>query len=105
MTNQLYLLTAKLRKKKVINILLICTFRLLCPVHPIFRFSYFGQNDKKQKNQLCCLCLKMTADFGNFVTKTDEKRKVKNVMKETLVSFFNNCKASFETLREGKMQI
>ena len=36
--------------------------------------------DKNQKNQLCCLCLKMTADFGNFVNKTDEKRKTKDEM-------------------------
>ena len=48
-----------------------------CPVHYIFRFSYFGQNDEKQKNQLYCLCLKETADFRNFVAKTDEKRKMK----------------------------
>ena len=39
-------------------------------------FSFFV-NDKKRKNQLYCLCLKMTADFGNFVAKNDEKRKMK----------------------------
>jgi hypothetical protein len=33
----------------------------MCPVHYIFRFSYFGQNDQKQKNQL-----KVTADFFVF---------------------------------------
>ena len=39
-----------------------------------FVFCHF---DEKLKNQLYCLCLKMTADFGNFVNKTDEKRKMK----------------------------
>ena len=39
-------------------------------------FSFFV-NDEKRKNQLYCLCLKMTADFGNFVAKNDEKRKMK----------------------------
>ena len=35
-------------------------------------FSFFV-NDEKQKKQLYCLCLKKTADFGNFVAKNDEK--------------------------------
>ena len=39
-------------------------------------FSVFV-NDEKRKNQLYCLCLKMTADFGNFVAKNDKKRKMK----------------------------
>ena len=39
--------------------------------------------DKKWKNQLYCLCLKMTADFGNFVAKTDKKRQMKDEMKQT----------------------
>ena len=39
-------------------------------------FSFFV-NDEKWKNQLYCLCLKMTADFGNFVAKNDEKQKMK----------------------------
>jgi hypothetical protein len=45
-----------------------------------FSIIFFSQNDEKRKNQLCCLCLKMTADFGNFVAKTDKKRKTKDVM-------------------------
>ena len=56
-----------------------------CPVHYIFRFSYFGQNDQKRKNQLYCLCLKVTADFRNFVAKTDENRKTKDEMNRTSV--------------------
>ena len=56
---------------------------IFCPVHYIFRFSYFGQNDQKRKNQLYCLRLKMTADFGNFVAKTNEKRQMKDEMKQT----------------------
>ena len=40
----------------------------------VFRF------DEKGKNQLYCLWLKMTADFGNFVNKTDEKQKTKDEM-------------------------
>ena len=32
---------------------------------------------KNEKNQLYCLCLKMTADFGNFVSKNDKKQKMK----------------------------
>ena len=43
----------------------------------IFVFRHF---DEKRKNQLYCLCLKMTADFGNFIDKTDEKRKTKDEM-------------------------
>ena len=49
---------------------------VLCPVHSIFRFSFFGQNDQKRKNQMCCLfifcikkiafCLKVTFDFFVF---------------------------------------
>merc|ERR1719273_1437804 len=39
-------------------------------------FSFFV-NDEKRKNQLYWLCLKMTADFGNFVTKNDKKQKMK----------------------------
>ena len=39
-------------------------------------FSFFV-NDEKRKKQLYCLCLKMTADFGNFVAKNDKKRKMK----------------------------
>ena len=42
-------------------------------------FSFFV-NDEKQKKQLYCLCLKMTASFGNFVTKNDEKRETKDEM-------------------------
>ena len=38
--------------------------------------------DEKRKNQLYCLCLKMTADFGNFIDKTDEKQKMKDVMSQ-----------------------
>ena len=57
-----------------------------CPVHYNFRFSYFGENDEKQKNQLHCLCLKMTADFRNFVAKTDEKWKTKDEMNRTAVT-------------------
>ena len=51
----------------------------------IFRFSYFGQNDQKQKNQLYCLCLKVTVDFRNFIAKIDEKRKTKDEMNQTKV--------------------
>ena len=59
----------------------------ICPVHSIFRFSYFGQNDQKRKNQLYCLCLKMTADFGNFVAKTDKNEGWNE--KKQLFSLFN----------------
>ena len=58
----------------------------LCPVQYNFRFSYFGRNDQKRKNQLHCLCLKVTADFRNFVAKTDEKQKTKDEMNQTLCS-------------------
>ena len=44
--------------------------------------------DEKRKNQLYCLCLKMTADFGNFVAKTDEKQKTKDEMKQTIKIIF-----------------
>ena len=47
-------------------------------------FSFFV-NDEKQKNQLYCLCLKMTADFGNFVAKNDKKRKTKDEMNPAYV--------------------
>ena len=47
-------------------------------------FSFFV-NDEKQKNQLYCLCLKMTADFGNLVAKNEEKRKTKDEMNPALV--------------------
>ena len=46
-----------------------------------FHLSHF---DEKKKNQLYCLCLKMTADFGNFVTKTDKKQKTKDEMNPAL---------------------
>ena len=36
---------------------------------------------------LYCLCLKMTADFGNFVAKTDEKRKTKDEMNPAIMTF------------------
>ena len=47
---------------------------MLMSISSHFRLSYMTKNEK---NQLYCLCLKMTADFGNFVAKTDEKRKMK----------------------------
>ena len=56
-----------------------------------FWFSFFVvcQNDEKRKNQLYCVCLKMTADFGNFVAKTDKKRKTKDEMKRAeIVEFY-----------------
>ena len=37
----------------------------------------------KPKNQLYCTCLKMTADFGNFLAKTDKKQQTKDEMKQT----------------------
>ena len=40
---------------------------------------------KKRKKQLYCLCLKMTADFGNFVAKNDKKRKTKDEMNPAYV--------------------
>ena len=40
-----------------------------------------------EKNQLYCLCLKMTADFGNFVAKTDEKQKTKDVMSRAEINW------------------
>ena len=55
----------------------------LCRVHFIFRFR---QNDENRKNQLYCLCLKMIADFGNFINKTDKKRKMKDEMNPALIS-------------------
>ena len=66
------------------------SYRDMCPVHSIFNFLYFDQNDQKQKNELHCLCLKMTADFGNFIVKTDKKQKTKDEMKQTMEIFFNN---------------
>ena len=49
---------------------------LFCPVHSIFRFSFFGQSDKKRKKSAVLLvyflrkkitfCLKITADFFVF---------------------------------------
>ena len=48
-------------------------------------FSFFV-NDEKRKNQLYCLCLKMTADFGNFVAKNDEKRKTKDEMNPAFIT-------------------
>ena len=47
-------------------------------------FSFFV-NDEKRKRQLYCLCLKMTADFGNFVAKNDKKRKTKDEMNPAYV--------------------
>ena len=52
------------------------------------QFLYFGQNNQKQKNQLYYLCLNMTADFRNFVAKTDEKQKPKDEMNRTYVIYF-----------------
>ena len=40
-----------------------------------FVLLHFGQNDQKQKNQLHCLRLKMTADFRKFVAEFDKKNK------------------------------
>ena len=40
----------------------------------------FGFRHEKRKRQLYCLCLEMTADFGNFVAKNDEKQKTKDEM-------------------------
>ena len=54
-----------------------------CLVHYNFCSLFFGQNDQKRKNQLYCLCLKMTADFGKFVAKTDKKPQLKDEMKQT----------------------
>ena len=54
-----------------------------CPVPYNFCFSFFGQNDQRRKNQLYCFCLKMTADFRDFVAKTDKKRKAKDEMNRT----------------------
>ena len=68
---------------------------IFCPVHYIFRFSYFGQNDQKRKNQLYWLCLKMTADFRNFVAKTDEKRKSKDEMNRTIIEHFQRTLPKF----------
>ena len=47
-------------------------------------FSFFV-NDEKRKNQLYCLCLKMTADFGNFIAKNDKKQKTKDEMNPAVV--------------------
>ena len=69
-------------------------------------FSFFV-NDEKRKNQLYCLCLKMTADFGNFVAKNDEKRKMKwtrhlqLILSQTLPSsmvLYHNLVGSSENL-------
>jgi len=59
--------------------------RFVCPVHSIFCFSFFGQSDQKQKNQLSFLfiflykksafCLKMTADFFGVLVKVTKKTK------------------------------
>ena len=46
-------------------------------------FSFFVNDEKRKKKQLYCLCLKMTADFGNFVAKNDEKRETKDEMNPT----------------------
>ena len=49
-----------------------------------FVLLHFGQNDQKQKNQLHCLCLKMTADLRKFVAEFDKKKqKTKDEMKQT----------------------
>ena len=44
-----------------------------------------------QDFQLYCLCLKMTADFVNFVNKTDEKRKTKDEMNPAVANFSLIC--------------
>ena len=69
-----------------------------------FSIFVFRQNDEKRKNQLYCLCLKMTADFGNFVAKTDEKWKTKDVMSRAYKSEYplwvstpSNLQESHET--------
>ena len=48
-----------------------------------FHLSHF--DEKQKKNQLYCLCLKMTADFGNFVNKTDKKQKMKDGMNPAIM--------------------
>ena len=48
-----------------------------------FILSFVLRFDEKRKNQLYCLCLKMTADFGKFVAKTDKKPQLKDEMKQT----------------------
>ena len=64
-----------------------------CPVHSIFCFLYFGHNNEKQKNQLYCLCLKMTVDFRNFVDKNDVKWNKQKCQNRTFkVNFW--CKKS-----------
>ena len=64
------------------NIITVC---ILANYEHFIPFSFFV-NDEKRKNQLYCLCLKMTADFGNFVAKNDEKRKTKDEMNPALVT-------------------
>ena len=78
----------KVSQKRLEFHFLVSNFLDKCPVHYNICFSYFGQNDEKQKNQLHCLCLKMTADFRNFVAKTEEKWKAKDEMNRTYDEHF-----------------
>ena len=42
---------------------------------------------------------KITADFRNFVAKTDEKQKTKDEMNRTFINFFRNeCKSDLNFL-------
>ena len=43
---------------------------------PFFVFRVLVKMTKNEKNQVYCLCLKMIADFGIFVTETDQKQKL-----------------------------
>ena len=64
--------------------------------HPIFVFR------KWRKKQLYCLCLKMTADFGNFVAKNDEKGKTKDEMNPTL--FYSTMVLLMKKNKTSKIQ-
>ena len=57
-----------------------------CQVHFILRLSFFVILTKNKEQQLHCLCLKMTTNFGKFVTKTDEIRKTKDEMNPALAA-------------------
>ena len=56
---------------------------------PSFVFRILVKMTKNEKNQLYCLCLKVTADFRNFITKTDEKQKTKDEMNRTYISYYS----------------